>query len=92
MDVFDSPSPAACARVGLVVPRYRRTIVERNRLKRRLREILRVEVVPALDGIGLNRDVLVRARPEAYGARFRELKGELVEWVDRASSRVPSSS
>lgn len=92
VDVFDSSSPADFARVGLVVPRYKRTIVERNRLKRRLREILRVEVLPALDGLGLSRDVLVRARPEAYGAGFRELNGELVEWVERASSRVASSS
>src|SRR5690606_7192325 len=43
LDVFDSPSPLAFARVGLVVPRHRRRIVDRNLLKRRLREILRRE-------------------------------------------------
>jgi ribonuclease P protein component len=77
--------------VAVVVPRYRRKAVERNRVKRRIREILRVEVLPRLSEAGLALDVLVRARPEAYAARFVELKEELVRWVERRCSGRSSS-
>lgn len=90
LDVFDSPSPAPHPRVGLVVPRYRHAVVERNRVKRRLREILRQEVVPKLSDAGLVIDVLVRARPEAYGATYGELNEQLLEWVERRCSRGSS--
>ncbi len=75
----------------MVVPRHRHDVVERNRLKRRLREIVRQEVLPRLDGAGLAVDVLVRARREAYGAAFAALKGELVDWAERRCSRGSSS-
>lgn len=89
LDVLDSASPASFARVGVVVPRYGQTAVRRNRLKRRLREALRQELVPRLDGAGAARDVLVRARREAYDARYDDLVVQLVEWVER---RWPGSS
>jgi ribonuclease P protein component len=95
LDVFVSTSPVARSRIGLVVPKPRKktvpdgvkirgAAVERNRLKRRLREVARVEVLPALDGRGCAVDVLVRARPEAYGAGYQELRAELralEEWL-----------
>lgn len=92
LDVFDSASPVACLRVGVVVPRYRQTVVRRNRVKRRLREILRREVLPRLEEAGLVIDVLVRARREAYDARFIDLREELERWTDRRLSRAASSS
>lgn len=92
LDVFDSASPVAHPRVGVIVPRYRQTVVRRNRVKRRLREILRRDVLPRLDEAGLALDVLVRARREAYDARFAELREELVRWTDRRLSRAASSS
>jgi RNase P protein component len=61
-------------------------------VKRRLREILRREVLPRLEGAGLALDVLVRARREAYDARFTELREELERWTDRRLSRAASSS
>jgi ribonuclease P protein component len=76
-------------RVGVVVPKHKRRIVERNRLKRRLRELLRLEVLPRLDAAQLTVDVLVRARPEAYGASYAMLRDELVRWVERRWSRAP---
>ena len=88
LDVLDSASPLAFARVGVVVPRYRRPVVERNVVKRRLREILRTEVLPRLGAAGLALDVLVRARREAYGVPFAELRAELVEWTERRCSRA----
>jgi ribonuclease P protein component len=89
LDVLDSDSPLSFARVGLVVPRYGQTAVRRNRLKRRLREALRREIVPRLDRRGVCRDVLVRARREAYGVGYPELVSELEGWLE---VRWPESS
>lgn len=69
-----------------MVPKHRQTAVARNRLKRRLREIGRVRVLPALDGADLRIDLLVRARPEAYTAGFDELSGELDRVVEEVCS------
>jgi ribonuclease P protein component len=51
--------------------------VERNLLRRRLREIGRTEVLPRLRQQGCAADVLVRARPSAYEADFPDLRAEL---------------
>ncbi len=81
LDVLDTESPASFSRVGVVVPRHGRSAVARNLVKRRLREALRREVVPRLDGSGTPRDVLVRARREAYEATYVELVQQLEEWL-----------
>jgi ribonuclease P protein component len=81
LDVYDSPSPVCRSRIGLVVPRHGRRIVDRNLLKRRLREILRTEILPGLKARGDRLDVLVRARRDAYGAPHGELLAELKEWL-----------
>lgn len=86
MDVFFSASPVSCSRLGLVVPKHGRSIVQRNRLKRRLREIGRRRILPALDGSGLNRDVLIRARYQAYDADFERLSEEVREAVEELCS------
>lgn len=88
---MDSASPVSYSRAGVVVPRHRHRIVERNLVKRRLREILRRVVLPRLDAAGLSLDVLVRARREAYGASFAELESELRSWVEGRCSRASSS-
>ena len=85
MDVFDSTSPVAHPRVGLVVPKHRRNSVERNKLKRRLREVLRLQVLPRLTDSGALIDLLVRARKEAYDASFEQLHDELLAWIDKWS-------
>jgi ribonuclease P protein component len=92
LDVFDSTSPLPFSRVGVVVPKHRHTVVERNLVKRRLREALRQEVLPRLDACGCAIDVLVRARREAYGASYAELRRDLLVWVERRCSRASSSS
>lgn len=85
MDVFDSASPFSHPRVGIVVPKHRRSSVERNLLKRRLREVMRTLVVPHLRASGSNVDVLVRARREAYAATFSQLREEVVAWMEKWS-------
>jgi ribonuclease P protein component len=87
MDVFFSSSPASRSRLGLVVPKHRRSIVERNRLKRRIREVGRTEVLPRLVKAGIELDVLIRARREAYEAGFGVLKEELAEMTEELCSR-----
>jgi RNase P protein component len=47
--------------------------VARNRLKRRLRELSRVHLLPA----DFPADVVLRIRPEAYGASFDELAADI---------------
>lgn len=91
LDVFDSTSPVSYARAGVVVPKHRHTIVQRNRVKRRLREILRLEVLPRLDECGLAVDVMVRAKRDAYDATYGELRDQLVGWTEKRCSRARSS-
>jgi ribonuclease P protein component len=79
-------------RVGLVVPRFKHSAVARNRLKRRLRELARLHLLPADVPV----DVVLRTRPETYGATFERLESdvrralsELTRW--RASAREPEA-
>jgi len=64
-------------RMGLIVPRFQSTAVARNRLRRRLGEIWRRE----LQSRQGSRDLLVRAKKEAYAATFNELRDDLLAWV-----------
>ena len=63
----------------MIVPKHRHRVVDRNRLKRRLREVARTEVLPRLREAPGGVDVIVRARREAYAATYEELRAELVE-------------
>jgi ribonuclease P protein component len=63
------------ARAAVIVPRYQFTAVARNRLRRRLREILRRGVIATLPPL----DVVVRAKRSAYDAPFALLRAELAE-------------
>ena len=49
LDVRVAASPSSRAQVGVIVPKYKRTIVERNRLRRRLRELVRLRLLPVLE-------------------------------------------
>jgi ribonuclease P protein component len=56
-----------------VVPKYGHSSVERNKLKRRLRELARRQLLT----LAASCDVLVRARREAYQATFERLQGDI---------------
>lgn len=71
-------------RVGFIVPRYAESAVARNRLKRRLREIARLEILPRIGPL----DVIIRARAVAYRVTFAELRRELTRMGDRLVSGV----
>ena len=73
MDVRALASLRSSARVGFVVPKYKHSAVDRNRLKRRLRELVRVELLPHLRPM----DVVFRAAPKAYSCDFAALRAEM---------------
>jgi len=65
----------ARARAAIIVPRYQFTAVARNRLRRRLREILRRGLIATFAAV----DVVVRAKRVAYAASFATLHAELTD-------------
>lgn len=69
-------------RIGLIVPKHKRSSIVRNLLKRRLREIIRLELLPKLGSL----DLVVRARVEAYDAPFSVLRMELLTARERVST------
>lgn len=71
------PEPA---RVGFVVSKAVGSAVTRNRVKRRLRHLMRARVGSLADGSVL----VVRAMPAAAGATYRDLGGELDRCLQRA--------
>ncbi|MEP7082942.1 MAG: ribonuclease P protein component [Chloroflexota bacterium] len=69
------------SRVGLSTPRTLGGSVHRNRIRRRLRELLRRR----LEAIGPGWDLLLIARPAAGQATFAELGAALDTLLQRAS-------
>jgi len=76
------------SRVGLIVPKHKHSGVERNQLKRRLRELARLRLLPALPGGA----VLLRARPEAYGAAFDALARDMERAAREAGRWLASAA
>jgi ribonuclease P protein component len=67
-------------RVGVVVPKHGRNIVDRNRAKRRLKELARLRLLPVIGRV----DLLIRAKPEAYRSTFDDLSAQvdvIASWV-----------
>lgn len=67
--------------MGFVVPKFTHSAVQRNRLKRRLRELARLRLLRTLPPV----DVVIRTRREAYAASFEALSAD----VDRIGSELP---
>jgi len=75
------PTRAHHPRVGIIVPRFQFTAVARNRLRRRLRELLRRELLARVPAI----DLVVRAKRSAYAASFAGLRAELTGGVSHVT-------
>jgi len=76
---FAVPSSASECRVGVTVSRAIKTSVERNRARRRLREVARAAVLgmdSPLRRVGIRYDVVLIARPAALEVSFADLKAE----------------
>jgi ribonuclease P protein component len=85
IEFFWRPNELGHPRLGVVVPRYKTTAVARNRLRRRLREVLRRRIVSRMPPV----DLVLRARPHAYEARFAGLTTDLEQWLLSISDRHP---
>ncbi len=88
LDVRTIASLHALARVGVVVPRYGHSAVDRNRLKRRLRELIRVELLPVITAI----DVVLRTAPRAYDRTFEVLRAEVRKLAHQIGSKSASAA
>lgn len=75
LDIAWRPNTRGRPRIGIVVPRFDRTAVARNQLRRRVREILRRELLSKLPSV----DLVIRAKRVAYTAPFAVLRAELTE-------------
>jgi ribonuclease P protein component len=77
--VLAVPSERAESRVGVTVSRQLKTAVDRNRARRRLRELARLTLLQpdSVGGrLGIRYDVVLIARPAALTLRFSDLKEE----------------
>ncbi len=72
-------SPLSLPRVGFIVPKHGQNSVARNLLKRRLRELVRVHVLPFLDP----HDIVIRTLPSAYRQTWEALGDEVAALVRR---------
>jgi ribonuclease P protein component len=90
LDVRVLASPLAFPRVGIVVPRHKHSAVDRNRLKRRLRELVRVELLPTLRAREVI-DVAIRARAEAYATDVDGLRTDVLFIQSRVTSDAASA-
>ncbi|PYO36063.1 MAG: ribonuclease P protein component [Gemmatimonadetes bacterium] len=79
LDLAWRANQAGHPRLGIVVPRFQQTAVARNRLRRRLREVLRRGPLLTLPPV----DLVVRAKRTAYAASFAVLRAELTEATAR---------
>jgi ribonuclease P protein component len=76
---FAVPSSNEENRVGVTVSRALKTSVERNRARRRVRELARVILLgpdSPLTKLGIRYDVVLIARPAALEVSFADLKEE----------------
>lgn len=71
-------------RVGMSTPRSLGGAVQRNRVRRRLRELVREQLRERHDTMGAGWDLLLIARPEAATASHAELREALRSLVERS--------
>ncbi|WP_420449435.1 ribonuclease P protein component [Candidatus Palauibacter sp.] len=82
VDVFIAPSPSGRSRICVVTPRHGHSAVARNRVRRRLAEIARIQVLPALEARRLDLDLIVRAKPAAYDASYQRLRARVMDSLE----------
>ena len=81
--VWAAPGPSSApTRLGLAVPAGAGPAVSRNRLRRRLREIIRAY------GLGDGLDVVIRADKKAAGRNLQELNEVVVTALEQAGVKA----
>jgi len=89
---FAVPSEGTESRVGVTVSRNLKGSVQRNRARRRLRELARVSLLgpdSPLREVGIRYDVVLIARPPAVHAPFADLKAETEQAAIRLANQKP---
>lgn len=71
-------------RVGMSTPRALGGAVQRNRVRRRLRELVREQLRERRETMGAGWDLLLIARPEAANASHAELREALRSLIERS--------
>ncbi len=85
---FAVPNQLETNRVGVTVSRALKSSVDRNRARRRLRELARVKLLGGdspLSGVGIRYDVVLIARPAALDIAFADLLAEAEQAALRLS-------
>lgn len=82
LELYWSPPAQLHSRATCITPKFGRTAVERNRLRRRLKELMRAILL----GFPEPRDYLVRARPPAYDMSYAALGAALADLSARAAA------
>jgi ribonuclease P protein component len=86
---FAVPNSSDKHRVGVTASRMLKSSVDRNRARRRLRELARVILLgpdSPLTGLGIRYDVVLIARPAALEVPFADLRAEASEAARRLSN------
>ena len=89
---FAVPSSSEENRVGVTVSKALTSSVERNRARRRLRELARATFLgpdSPLAGLGIRYDVVLIARPAALEVSFADLEQEAAQAALRLSKLNP---
>ena len=86
LEVLAASSLSDRPRIGIVVPKHGKNSVQRNRVKRRLKEIARTSLLPRLKTNHKRLDVLIRAKKQAYGRGFSGLSGEAKKTLEKICS------
>ena len=89
---FAAPSTGEENRVGVTVSRAIKSSVDRNRARRRVRELARVKLLgpdSPLTGLGIRYDVVLIARPAALEVSFADLSEEAAQAALRLSKLNP---
>jgi ribonuclease P protein component len=80
-------SPLPHSRVAVVVGKQGHSIVDRNRLRRRLRELVRLNLLPACTGV----DIVLRTLAQAYDVEFSVLAAEVQTLAQKLELEVLDS-
>lgn len=88
---FATPGRTARTRIGVSTSRQIRGAVARNRARRRLREAVRLHLLPdgsMLRAPGITFDVVLIARPPALTAAFTQIEAEVGEFGVRLARSI----
>ncbi len=86
LEVLAASSLSDRPRIGIVVPKYGKNSVQRNLVKRRLKEIARTSLLPRLKTNNKRLDILIRAKKQAYGRGFSGLSTEAKKTLEKICS------